>query len=85
MERQFKDIGTVKLQLFSQGHSSQKLQTTFRKFYDRHADIVHKFGICVTYSVSQNVLCAHVDSFSSMSVFTRNSLLSKPFHLPLWL
>ena len=29
--------------LMQQGYSSRKLQTTFRKFYRRHTDIIYKF------------------------------------------
>ena len=31
------------LEVIEQGYSSQKLQTTFRKFYGCHTALVHKF------------------------------------------
>ena len=34
--------------LLRQVYSSQKLQTTFRKFYSRRTDLVHKFDTSVT-------------------------------------
>ena len=35
--------------LLKQGYSSQRLQTTFRKFYGRHTDLVHIFDTSVSY------------------------------------
>ena len=35
--------------LLKQGYSSRKLQTTFRKFYGRHTDLVHKFDTSESY------------------------------------
>ena len=36
------------LKLLKQGYSSRKRQTTFRKFYGRHRDLVHKFDTSVS-------------------------------------
>ena len=35
--------------LLKQGYSLQKLLTTFRKFYRRHTDLVHKFDTSVSH------------------------------------
>ena len=35
--------------LVKQGYSSNKLQTTSRKFYGRHTDLVHKFDTSVSH------------------------------------
>ena len=35
--------------LLKQGYSSRKLQTTFRNFYGRHTDLVHKLDTCVSH------------------------------------
>ena len=37
--------------LLKQGYSSRKLQTTYRKLYGRHTDLVHKFDTCVSHYV----------------------------------
>ena len=43
-------ISTHLSKLLKQGYSSRKLQTTFRKFYDRHTDLlVHKFDTSVSH------------------------------------
>ena len=36
--------------LLKQGYSSRKRQTTFRKFYGRHTDLIHKFDTSVSVS-----------------------------------
>ena len=42
--------GSVLVSKFlQQGYSSRKHQTTFRKFYGRHIDSVHKFDTCVAH------------------------------------
>ena len=38
--------------LLKQGYSSRKLQTTFRKFYGRHTDLVHKFDTSVSHMLN---------------------------------
>ena len=38
--------------LLKQGYSARKLQTTFRKFYGRHTDLVHKFDTSVSYMLN---------------------------------
>ena len=38
------------LKLLKQGYSLRKCQTTFRKFYGRHADHVHKFDTSVSHN-----------------------------------
>ena len=38
--------------LLKQGYSSQKLQTTFRKFYGRHTDLVNKFNTSVSHMLN---------------------------------
>ena len=43
--------------LLKQGYSSRKLQTTFRKFYGRHTDLVQK---CNT-SVSHMLKCLKIN------------------------
>ena len=35
--------------LLKKGYSSQKPQTSFRKFYGRHTDLVHKFDTSVSH------------------------------------
>ena len=42
--------------LLEQGYSSRKLQTTFRKFYGRHTDLVHKFDTSLSHNVELFVL-----------------------------
>ena len=37
------------LKLLKHGYSSWKFQTTFRKFYGRHTDLVHKFDTSVSH------------------------------------
>ena len=37
------------IKLLRHGYSSQKLQTTFRKFYDRHTDFVNKFDTSLSH------------------------------------
>ena len=42
--------GSILVQkLLNQGYSSWKNQTTFRKFYGRHTDLVHKFDTFVSH------------------------------------
>ena len=38
--------------LLKQGYSSRKLQTTFRKCYGRHTDLVHKFDTAVSHMLN---------------------------------
>ena len=38
--------------LLKQRYSSRKLQTTFRKFYGRHTDLVHKFDTSVSHMLN---------------------------------
>ena len=35
--------------LLKQGYSSRKLQTTFRRLYGRHTDLVHKYVTSVAH------------------------------------
>ena len=41
-------------------YSSRKLQTTFRKFYGRHTDIVHKFYTSVLHMLKGLFTCMYV-------------------------
>ena len=45
--------------LLRQGYSSRKLETTFRKLYGRHTDLVHKFDTSVSHMLSG--LCTKCD------------------------
>ena len=38
--------------LLKQGYSSQKLQTTFRKYYSPHTDLVHTFDTSVSHMLN---------------------------------
>ena len=38
--------------LLKQGYSSQKNQTTFRKFNGRHTDLIHKFDTSVQHMLN---------------------------------
>ena len=46
-------IGSILVsKLFKQGYSSRKLQTTFRKFYGRHTNLIHKFDTSVSHMLN---------------------------------